>query len=218
MFEKNSQTTLALGLVIIAALTVVQFYVGHRHITRLQAVYQAHIITAEKTKLALTMRDAVRKRSFSLALAQTMGDYFDRDAEEQRFRGYAREFILAHNKLRELGLGTKEQALLEKFRDKIRVGQAFVDSAMSGVVKGLEGAEFERLMTRTIQLQSQQFLDIETFVGLLKQIEVDEIKQIESENARKNFQAYLIGGLLILMSVAIGILIMIRERHRLKEL
>jgi PAS domain S-box-containing protein len=218
MFKKNSPTTLALGLATIAALIVILIYVGHQHITRLHAVYQAHIITAEKTKLASTMRDAVRKRSFSLALAQTMGDFFDRDAEEQRFRGYAREFILAQIRLRELGLSAKEQALLKVFQKKVRVGQNFVDNTMSGVVKGLEGAEFERLMKQTIQHQSAQFSDLEAFVDLLKQIEKDEIEKINSENSRENFQAYLIAGFLILMSLVIGIVIIIRERQRITGL
>lgn len=61
-------------------------------------------IMLEKTRTALAMREAIRKRSFSLVLTSTLDDFFDRDQERQKFHQYERDYIMARERLRTLGL------------------------------------------------------------------------------------------------------------------
>ena len=114
---------------------------GERGFDKIRAVYQ--------------MRDAVRKRSFSLTRVSTLPDFFDRDAEQQRFFGYARDYILARDRFIAAGLLPEEEALLEETSIQLRAQQPLTERIMALLVDDLESVEGRAGVPHVLRAQTQ---------------------------------------------------------------
>lgn len=171
-----------------------------------------------KTELAYAMREAIRKRSMSLAIVTNIDDYFERDTEQQRFFDAAREFVLAREELLSLGISSIEQSFLHGFENAVRGWRPFVDKAMNKLVKGLPAQEAEALALKAIHIQTKQFSRIDQFVKQLEKLGADQLVSIEKENDQKRQWVLFLSSLIFLSGVSIAFLIIVRERNHLRSL
>lgn len=78
---------------------------------RLRTLVDQHMATLQLTKV---MQVAVRERTTSLARMINLRDLFEHDAEQQRFRSFAEDFINARRQILALPLSRTERDLLER--------------------------------------------------------------------------------------------------------
>ncbi len=209
---------LVAGFGAVIALMLALLYMVLSHAEAMRKTGQALLHIEEKTELAFTMREAMRKRSFSLALTQAMDDFFDRDAERQRFNFYARDFVVAREKLISLGIDSEEQAILDRFEGKIRTARPLVEDAMAAAVEGLRGPMVKALIDRAVNAQNHLFEYLDRFVAVQKRLEGERLAQAERDGERALRFLVLFGGLTPLIGLAIAVIVIRRERWHLNSL
>lgn len=216
--QKQPIWTLIVGIGGIIALMFALLYMSWIHDVGSRESHRLLQTLNEKTEQAFIMREAIRKRSFSLSLILTMDDFFDRDEERERFEGYAREFTMAQEKLLSLGIGPEEQDILDKFREAARKGRPTVDNAIEALVEGLPRQQAEETALKAISIQTAQFGRFDKLFAVLKKLEDEERKAAEYEDATEQKMLLIIGSFVFLIGTFIAIIIIRRERAHLDSL
>ncbi len=209
---------LVVGFGAVIVLMMALLYMVFFHIGTMNKTQRDLLHIKEKTEFAFIMREAMRKRNFSLVVVQTMDDFFDRDAERQRFNFYARDFVVAREKLISLGVNAEERAILDRFEEKVRTARPLVEEAMSAAVEGLGGAEAKESFNRAIGVQTYLFEDLDRFVAVQKRLEENRLTQAERDGKLALRFLFLFGGLMPLIGVAIATVVIRRERWHLHSL
>lgn len=204
--------SLVVGVGSIIALMFALLYMIYVHTETVLVNQRALFDIKEKTELAYKMREAIRQRSFSIAMAQTMDDYFDRDAEGRRFQAFASDFIVARERLMTLGISTDEQTILSDFQNMVRVRRPFVDGAMDAVIEGLQSPEYQKIIRRATSSQAEQFKVLSRFVDLQKQREISHLEQAAQNSTSEQKMMILLGSMALLFATAIAFSIIRRER------
>lgn len=213
--HNKSIWTLAIGVGSILALMVGLFYLAVSHTTFMHETQNKLLVIKEKTELALIMRETIRKRSFSMALAQTMTDPFDRDDERTRFQGYARDFVVAREKLFALGVGPEEREILNVFQQHVLAGRPLVDDAMDIIIDDATGPEVTEKMLKAVESQTVQFYDLDHFVDFQKQQEKTQIAVTTEESEQARRALMVLGTVAFVAGIVIAFLVVRRERwHR----
>lgn len=200
------------GIGTIIALMFALLYLALSHGSQLRGIQGKLQIIHEKTELAFTMREAIRKRSFSLSSIVMMDDFFERDAEQQRFNEYAREFLLARDKLLSLGIGPEEQLILNDFQGMVQSGQPIVENAINELAEGPPRQEARDLALRAIGIQTGQFVIFDRLFKVLKELEFKQIETARTDGDRAQQLLILLGSLALLTGAFIAVIIVRRER------
>jgi diguanylate cyclase (GGDEF)-like protein len=123
-------------------------------------------VTNRKTAAANEMRDAIRLRTNSLKTMRLTDDYFERDAEHQRFMGYAGKYRLAREQLADLGMDARERALHEKLASFTREAQPYNDSAAEMLMSDAGAGEIAVAMEQAENRQNAILLQLDKLVDL----------------------------------------------------
>lgn len=194
------------------------FALALTHAESLERSQAALRLTAQKTDYALAMRDAVRKRGFSLAIVQTMDSYFDRDDELQRFNGYAADLVTALDELLALSVTPEEQAIIDRFQAKVRKGRERIERAMSALVEDPVAARMSGMVMDAVRFQAGILHEMNDLVEHLKLGEQERI----AYTAKTNRDAYrlfvALGTLALLLSIGIATTVIARERDHKKAI
>ncbi len=216
--HKRSVAGLMVGIGGIIMLMFALLYLALTDDTRLRETHRKLQVLYEKTEQAFVMREAIRKRAFSLAMITRMQDFFERDAELQRFSGYALEFVEARERLIAMGLGPEERSILEDFQKAVDKDRPLVEKTMKILVEGRSNKQAEDMALQAINVQKMLFTDLGRLVDVLRKLESEQVENagINSEKGRRRL--ILLGGLMFLTSIVIAVIIVRRERTHMGSL
>jgi len=214
-FSAKSKTLLIVGFGAVLALMVALLSVA---LNRLEAVNsqiaELEQVANEKIKLAYIMRDSVRRRSFSLALVQTMDDYFDRDAEQQRFNGYARDYLAAREKFFAKKLSDAERVLFDDVLREMRNSIIPMERAMQATVERDESVDRRSLVDLAFRSQNGLFEVLNRVVALQEEQGRKRQAWTLAENKKVQTWLLMLGVSVLLIGAVIAFLVIRREDER----
>ncbi len=215
----KSRTLLIMGF---AAILVLMATLVGLAIKQLGAVelYQKNVedVSHKKMMLAFDMRDAVQKRSLSIALVQLLGNFFDRDEEQQRFNGYAREYIAARDKLLALSLNKAERQFLNKVQNKVRRAVILTDSAMQAAVERPQGVDVAAMADRVYINNRSLLRMLGRVVSLEEKQGLKQRKLTLDEDRRVKALLIVLAVGVFLISVFIAVLVTRHENNMVSAL
>jgi len=186
--------------------------IGHQGFGVIEDHYNKQRVLEQKTRLVYQMREAVRKRSFSVSRVTSLDDYFDRDDELQRYRDAARDFIAARERLLELGVDDREQANIDEVTRLVIDIQPFVDRVIEyAVEEGKHGKDLNVMMANSFLAQVNVLEALDSLVATQEKLRHDHQHAITS-NRDKIYTAIVAVVLgIIIASVIIAIFVTRRE-------
>jgi len=165
--KDNTRILVSIGFVCVLGLmfslvfiSLVQLQSGSDSMARLVEV------TNMKTAAANEMRDAIRMRTNSLKTMRLTEDFFERDAEHQRFMSYAGKYRHARQSLADLGMDTSERILHEKLSRLAREAQPYNDNAAVMLMSDAPEADIEAVMQQAESRQNSVMLQLDKLVDL----------------------------------------------------
>lgn len=207
-----------LGLTAILGMMVLLVALGFEY---LSAVEQGKTIVeaaGEKTRLVYQMREAIRKRSYTLARAPTFSDYFARDQEQQNYFGYAREYIIARDAFLNNDLNAEETAIYEELVRRVRDAQAETDSAMALVVEQQNGEDVAKVVSTAISIQDSVLDILDWMVRHQSVIKQKKEEKAETNRARARTNLIVAAVLTLFLSFITAVYIFRRESGRADRL
>ncbi len=205
IFQPRTKFVLAGGFAALLALMAVLTVMGVGVLTALYEDIEAERLSSEKIQKVHIMREAIRRRSFSMLYVQTLTDFFDRDEERLRFNGFAGDFIVARDGYLEFGVTAEERAILDRLRKALRATQAFVEETMRLAV---EGENREMIEAATLEAVRNQRPLLDTLNELVAyQVRTSAMRSAHIKESQKDilavavFAAVAILGLSILISL-----------------
>jgi len=160
-----------LGLMFaLVSVSLVQLQSGADSMTQLVEV------TNKKTAAANDMRDAIRLRSNSLKTMRLTADFFDRDAEHQRFLSYAGKYRRAREQLVDLGMDAQERILHKNLARLTREAQPYNDNAAEMLMSDTPGTEIPAVMQQAEDRQNNMLLQLDKLVKLENQNSANILK------------------------------------------
>lgn len=175
-------------------------------------------IALEKTRMVLAMREAIRKRSFSLVLTSTMDDFFDRDAEQQKFRQYERDYIAARERLTSLGLSGGEQPQFESMQTHLRQAMTPVSLAMDAAVARAPGKPAWPLIERAVTAQHGMIAELDKLVSLISESARNRTQGTLAAYERTRTWTLSLGATILAGGLIIAMAVVARERHRTRAM
>jgi diguanylate cyclase (GGDEF)-like protein/PAS domain S-box-containing protein len=151
-----------------------------------------------KTDIIFSMRHIARERALSTYAMYVMDDPFRRDEELQRFTGMAGEFMHLRDRLIALGLNEKEQALLDKVLEQVRIYQPLHLSLIDRIThENLSGVK-EEILRHDLLRQRDMLKVMDEMVDL----ERGQSREAAAEAASEYRSAY--HAMVFLTAVIIG--------------
>ncbi|HEC90111.1 MAG TPA: hypothetical protein ENI55_00440 [Alphaproteobacteria bacterium] len=216
---EKSRTLLIIGF---AAILVLMATLVGLAVKQLGAVerYQRNFedVSHKKMMLAFIMRDAVQKRSFSIATAQLLDNFFERDEEQQRFNGYAREFIAARDEFFALNLDKAERKLLDTVQNKVRSAVVLTDKTMQAVVERPQGVNVAAMANQVYMNNRSLLRMLGQVVSLEEKQGLKQRKLTLDENRKVKILLISLGGGVFLISVIIAVLVIRHENNMVRAL
>ncbi len=186
--------------------------VGIGHMESMQVSRELVGNTYEKSRLAVIMREAIRKRSFSLLLTPTLDSILEREAEQHRFDGYAREFLVAREQLLAIGTGEEEAGLLRELEQRVRAKRPLVEGAMQAAVRGAKGPELRDAMDRAFAANSAVLKTLDEIVE--KQAELGDQRAKEISTKTRDALELLVGFGALIFAAGLFIAVFVVRRER----
>lgn len=208
---RRTNAILIIGFGAILACMLGLLSVGIGHLRAAGEARQTEAALQEKVRMAYLMREALRKRAFSLTYVSTLPDYFDRDEEQIRFSEYAGDFIDARSRLMKLGLEPDEVEPLNQVRDKIVAAQPIVDRAMAMAVEGGDTPEFKIEMDAALKAQFGLLAAIDILVAQLDTSSKRKAEAAAQARDRTRQRLLLFGVGMFLSSLVIAVIVIRRE-------
>ena len=165
MSQPRTRFIVAGGFAVLVGLMAVLTVLGGGVLTALYADIEGEKVSSEKIRMVYLMREAIRRRSFSMMNVQAMQDFFDRDVERQKFNGYARNFLIARDRYFELGVTAEERDILTRLQDHIRPSQELVNGAMEIAVEAEDKVAATAMTHEAIQSQQPLFKALDNLVA-----------------------------------------------------
>ncbi len=216
---EKSQTLLVVGF---AAILVLMAALVTLAVKQLESVerYQRDVedVSHKKMMLAFNMRDAVQKRSFSIAIVQSLDDFFERDEEQQRFNGYAREYIAARDELFSLDLNKAEREFLNMVQNKVKRAVILTDSTMQAAVDRQQGVDVAAMADRVYMNNRSLLRMLDRIVSLEEERGLEQRKLTQNENRRVKVLLITLGVGIFLISAIIAILVIRHENDMVRAL
>ncbi len=172
----------------------------------------------KKIMLAFIMRDAVQKRSFSISLVLSYNDFFDRDKEQQRFNGYAREYITARDTFLSMSLNDKERNLFNKVQEEVRRISDFTETSMQAAVYRPEGVDIMSLADQVYINHRSLLQALDRVVAFEEKQGLKQSKLTRDENRNVKTLLIILGGGVFLVSVIIAFLVSRHENSMVSAL
>jgi len=217
-FFKHTTVAVSFGFAAILGCMLGSIYVGFQYLDQTRGAWQRDALSREKVRSAFLMREAVRERSFFLAVAATMADFFDRDEMRQRYNARAVNFLQARDMLTGARITPPEKRAMDVLIKRIGELRPSIDRAMAVVVES--GNNDQALYQMRIALDGQ--------AGVIDEIN-DFIKVVEAESkdeaaaaakaidiSRRNMQVMSLSA--VVLAVIIGLLVTVREARNTARL
>lgn len=215
---KHTTMAVSFGFAAILVCMLGSIYVGFQYLDQTRGAWQRDSLFREKVRSAFLMREAVRERSFYLAVAATMVDFFDRDDIRQSYNARAVNFLQARDVLIASRITPSEKKALDALVKRIAELRPSIDRAMELVVES--GNNDQALYQMRIALNGQ--------AGVIEEIN-DLIKVVEAESkfeasaaaeaiaiSRRNMQVMSISALAL--AAIIGLWVTLREARNTARL
>lgn len=211
--ETSRQTNLflyaAFGVVMTCMAGLLYQSFNHWEVSR--AARQIDQEQEKKVRTAYEMRDAIRKRSFSLAYVTVLDDFFDRDEQRQISWTAANDFVAARARLEKLETDEHELAFLQQMTEQIRDAQPFTEQAMNLAVEGVRGPKMEEAIIVSRIAQARLLKTLDEFVEHLDFNAQIKLAQQEVYLAAIRRDMMILGGAMFLISLTIGLAVTRRE-------
>ena len=181
------------------------------HLGDMDSARQGNTILRVKTEAAFRMAEAIRNRNFSLAVAPTFEDYFDRDDEKQRFSGYARDFLVERDKLFGVGMNDAETAAFDQVILKIGESQPVVEKAINEAVEQGDTLAVRDMVSAAWQIQTQALKKLDIFVQTTN---VEAGKDLDATNNAMQLKlqfAVALGAIVLILSAITAVVVIRRE-------
>lgn len=189
---------------------------------RLKAMHQDMItlekVANEKVRAVSVMREAIRKRSYSLVLTPTLPDYFDRDDERGRFNSYQREYIIARETLLKLGLTKAEKGHLDAVQEKLRGVMAPVERAMEIAVQGEPEKQVWSSIQTAVSAQRDMIEALNGLVGTISGNTSQKVDETLAEYETTRLGMIFLGGGVFIIGILIAASVITRESRSTRTL
>lgn len=152
--SRAQKALFAIGFITVIVLMAGLVLLRQGEIESFSRLSQERQILGKKIILAYRMRDAIRQRSFTLALTPTFDDFFARDLQRLRFNELAQDYILAREEIFALGITTAERKALDALQKLIRQVQPFVEHVLDMAVEEGETPQVVELMSSATRQQA----------------------------------------------------------------
>ncbi len=205
------ESRIVAGFLIVLVLMGILAFLGLRHISEAdQRLKQIVDNNNHKTELAHTMLTALHERALSMHALSIMADPFDKDAEMQRFSGYASVYLSARERLEQMPLSSREREILRRIsrlmRDSNHEVQAIVDMSMENG----NGALFERIRNSGLPLQRKIAAGVNDLILLQRELTDIAVKNADASYLKvRNLMVALVAA-----AVLIGLLITLYVSRR----
>lgn len=217
-FGRRASTFLVLGFTAILGCMLAGMYIGIQHLELTREAWLRDAAFREKVRAAFLMREAIRERSFRLAFAAMLEDFFDRDAQQDEFRAAATIFVTARQELEKLSMTPEEMVEFEKLRETLNKARPVVDDAMAHVVQGDNRASILNSLQEGLKYQGLVIADLNR---LVKAVEETSLREgIKASRAVEATQRKMMGLSVSAVALAlfIGIMVVVRETRQTREL
>lgn len=217
--DRKTRPALISGFGVILALMAGLVYFS---VDRLDAMHTELLsldrVTLEKTRAVQAMREAIRKRSFSLVLVSTLHDFFERDQERLNFNQYERDYILARERLVSLGLSTEERSQFESMQTRLRQARTPVNDAMDGAVtRDPDDPAWPRIED-AVTAQHGMIGELDKLVALISNHAKDKTESTLRAYQRTRAGTLALGAVILVSGLFIAVFVIARERRRTRAM
>jgi len=202
-----------LGFATLIVMMVALNWLRHHEITTFQEIERARVDLDEKIIQTYRLRDAIRRRTFSLSLTPTLEDFFDRDAERLRFQTHANNFVIARNTLIDLGLNAQGRKILDRMQEKVRATQPLVERAMSLAVEEGKTMAVLDLISRAVHAQLTLQDDLNQLVLYEEDLRAERTREMDAQAKLAEQRTLLVSFFIIVFSGVVALFIVHRENH-----
>jgi len=181
------------------------------HLGDMDSARQTNTTLRIKTEAAFRMAEAIRNRNFSLAIAPTLDEYFDRDDEKQRFAAYARDFLIERDKLFAVGLNAAETAAFDEVTLKIGESQPVVEKAISEAVEQGNTTAVRDMVSAAWQIQTLALKKLDIFV---QTINAEAAKNLDASDKAMQIKlqfAVALGAIVLILSAVTAVVVIRRD-------
>jgi len=172
------------------------------------------MVTSMKMAAANDMREAIRMRSDSLKIMRLLGDPLERDAEHQRFLGYAGKYRIARERFKDLGMDGRESAIHAQLRKLIRDARPFNEMAAELLMSDAPAAELGTAMKEASTRQGQLHEKLGELVGYERQSTLDALQSSRRHYLATRNLLFVLTSAAMLFSVLVAIAVTRRTAAR----
>jgi len=215
---RDSPLVLCVGFGAVIACMLGSLYIGFQYLELTRSAWQRDTVFREKVRAAFLMREAIRERSLYLAVTTTLDDFFDRDAQRATYNAKAVNFILARDKLLELGVTRPEKNAMEAVIVRISQLRTSIDGAMDLVVESGNNAQALSQMQVALAGQMQVIGEINDFIQVVEREAKREAGQAARDIKITRRKMLLLSGYAVALAAIIGIMVIVREGRNTRRL
>ena len=187
----------------------------HANNRRMEELVQ---VTSIKTAAVNEMREAIRLRADSLKTMMLAGDAFERDAEHQRFLGYAGKYRIAREQLVSLGMNAAENTIHEQLRDLTLASQPLNDHAADLLLSEAPAAEISTAMTQATALHTKMLDRLEQLVDLELRNTQESLAASRHHNASTRTLLFVLAGMALLFTLLVSRIVINRVSDKNRQL
>ncbi|MBE9553997.1 MAG: hypothetical protein IMF05_11085 [Proteobacteria bacterium] len=218
MPRSNTSLILASGFGAILILMLVLSFVGLSHFSGLHSDLDAEVRSARKIRMVYVMREAIRKRSFSMMRVRTLEGFFDRDQERANFRAHAGDFIVAREGYMAQGVSPEEEAILDRLAMYIRASQSEVGYAMDLAVEGDDHAATGAATVKAIRSQGETLKALDDLVAFQELVAARRSQAVHADQQQARAILLAASAGILVFSLAIALFAYRRETQQTASL
>ena len=215
---RHTTAALAIGFAAILACMLGSIFIGFQHLDQTRDAWQRDALFREKVRASFLMREAIRERSFHLAFAATLDDFFDRDEQRETYNAKAVNFLLARDALVELRMTSPEKAAMDTLIERIVQLRPTIDNAMSLVVEGGDEQEALKQMRIALNGQSGVIEELNAFIDVVEAESAREAQAATRAISSTQRNMLILSGCAVALAAIIGLMVTIREARNLRRL
>lgn len=207
------------GFLVMLVLMVSLAVIGLRYISeanqRLKGIVENNNL---KTELASSMQSALRERALSMHAMSILTDPFDKEAEMQRFYGYASVYLSARERLEQLPLNSREREILSRISALMRESNPEVLTVMEMGLEGRNAELFERIRNKALPKQRKIADEVSALIRLQHEQTDAAVRRADSSYDEVRNLMVMVGTSAVLIGLLVTFYVSRRARLQADQL
>lgn len=202
---------IALSFILTIALMIALTAISLNHMkqadARLKSINNIVAQNNLKAEMAQIMQRTLRERALSMYIMPNLTDDFLKDEEYQRFYALGGEYSQARARLEQVSTTPAEKKIFSQIRNLTRKAQPEVEKLMEIGLRGGHPDLFDQIRNKTVPMQRLISEQVDALITLQQSQPILAVKDTESSSVSAFNAVLWIGGITILVTVLIGVLV-----------